>query len=74
MAAYGGLEKEETDKFILLMNRFIDCLNVRALQEGDHKRNPDLMPYRSVTDSRFIGCHNTILRTFDSFGFQMKRM
>ena len=56
MAAYGGPEKEETDKFILLMNRFFDCLNVRALQEGDHKRNPDLMPYRTVTDSRFKVC------------------
>ena len=53
MTAYGGPETEETDKFILLMNRFFDCLNVRALQEGDHKRNPDLTPYRSATDSRF---------------------
>ena len=53
MEAYGGDDKSETAKFILLMDRFFDCLNVRALDEGDMKRKPDLAPFRSLNDPRF---------------------
>ena len=53
LAAYGREEVQETARFILLMDRMFDCLNVRALTEGDHKLKPDLMPYRSVDDPRF---------------------
>ena len=53
MAAYGGEECQETATFILLADRFFDCLNGRSLVEGDYKRKPDLMPYRSQTDPRF---------------------
>ena len=53
LTAYGGPEVQETARFVLLMDRLFDCLNVRALEEGNHKLKPDLMPYTSVTDPRF---------------------
>ena len=53
MQAYGGPAHGETARFILLIDRFFDCMNVRALTEGNHKRKPDLNPYRSINDVRF---------------------
>jgi hypothetical protein len=53
MAAYGGSECEETAKFILLVDRFFDCLNTRSMQESIKNRKPDLMPYSSDKDPRF---------------------
>ncbi|XP_055955159.1 uncharacterized protein LOC126812587 [Patella vulgata] len=50
---YGGEAATETAKFIKLVDRFFDCLNVRSLYEGERKRKPDLMPYTSVDDPRF---------------------
>jgi hypothetical protein len=53
METYGGSECGETAKFICLVDRFFDCLNVRSLTEGFKKKKPDLMPYTSADDSRF---------------------
>ena len=69
MAAYGGPDCQETAKLILLADRFFDCLNGRAVFEGDHKRKPDLMPYRSQNDPRFdvrkiIFIHNVHMSDF----------
>ncbi|KAK6168333.1 hypothetical protein SNE40_020890 [Patella caerulea] len=50
---YGGEAATETARFIKLVDRFFDCLNVRSLYEGERKRKPDLMPYTSVDDPRF---------------------
>ena len=53
MAAYGGDDAQETAGFILLMDRFFDCLNVRSDVEGQRRRKPDMLPYTDVNDARF---------------------
>lgn len=53
MQEYGGPEQQETARFILLMDRFFDCLNSRNLLEGKRFRKPDLLPYTHVSDIRF---------------------
>lgn len=53
MLELGGPECRETAKFILLMDQFFDCLNVRCLTEATQKRKPNLAPYRDVQDTRF---------------------
>jgi hypothetical protein len=42
----------ETRRFILLFDRFFDCLNVRSTKESVVERKPDLRPYRDPADSR----------------------
>lgn len=44
MLEYGSPDCHETAKFILKMDRFFDCLNVRSTEEGTCKRKPDLLP------------------------------
>lgn len=44
---------QETQKFCQMFDRFFDCLNVRSYVEGRKKRKPDLLPYRTVSDTRF---------------------
>lgn len=46
-------ETKETQKFCKMFDRFFDCLNVRSYVEGEKKRKPDLLPYRTVKDIRF---------------------
>ena len=53
MQAYCGPESGETAKFILLMDRFFDCLNTRSKKEAIYERKPDLLPYTSIDDPRF---------------------
>ena len=48
-----GEEASETSKFLGLMNRFFDCLNVRSRNESIRTRNPDLAPYTMIDDPRF---------------------
>ena len=43
----------ETQRFCHIFDRFFDCFNVRSYSEGRKKRKPDLLPYRTVNDSRF---------------------
>lgn len=50
---YGGDESSETAKFILLMDRFFDCLNTRSLDEHIVTSKPDLAPYKKDDDARF---------------------
>ena len=56
MQASGNPQSLETARFILLMDRFFDCLNGRSLEEEDRKRKPDCKAYRSVdvSDSRHV--------------------
>lgn len=42
----------ETERFVRMMDKFFDCMNVRNFQEATRKRKPDLRPYRSPDDSR----------------------
>ncbi len=50
---FGSPETKETEKFILMMDRFFDCLNVRNFKEWALKKKPDLKPYSSPDDPRF---------------------
>ena len=42
----------ETERFVRMMDKFFDCMNVRDFNEAVYKRKPDLRPYRSPNDSR----------------------
>jgi hypothetical protein len=53
MMASSSTDNKETAKFILLMNKFFDCLNTRSTVEGHRTRNEWLLPYTSVDDHRF---------------------
>ena len=49
--AYGD-EVRETVKFIEMMDKFFDCLNVTNLVTGKHKRKSFQDPYTSKDDFR----------------------
>ena len=51
---------EETERFVRVFDKFFDCLNVRAIDEGLTKRKPNLAPYRAVDDER-LKVHNIIV-------------
>ena len=48
----GGAEAAETAKFIEMVDKFFDCLNVSSLSKGKFKRKPFLQPYRKSNDFR----------------------
>jgi hypothetical protein len=39
-------------EFVLMMDRFFDCLNVKGFNSGLKKRKPFQDPYRSASDFR----------------------
>jgi len=45
----GGKEVEETVKFVRMMDKFFDCLNVTNLSSGKHKKKPFQDPYRRLS-------------------------
>lgn len=49
----GGPECQETAKFVLMMDKFFDCMNTRAKNEGMRKKKPNLEPYFDKNDERF---------------------
>ena len=42
---FGDPSTNETKRFVLMFDRFFDCLNVRDLHQWVHKLKPDLKPY-----------------------------
>ena len=48
----GGSPVEETAKFVDLMDKFFDCLNVHNYSHGFRARKPFQLPYRSGKDKR----------------------
>lgn len=52
----GGKEVEETVKFIRMMDKFFDTLNVTNLVSGKQKRKPFQSPYVSRNDFRLKVC------------------
>ena len=48
----GGAEAAETAKFIEMVDKLFDCLNVSSLSKGKLKRKPFLQPYRKSNDFR----------------------
>lgn len=67
MLEYGGEECTETAGFIIKMDTFFDCLNVRSLDEGVKKRKKNLLPFKDLDDERF-----TFLKDFLDFLFSWK--
>lgn len=53
MQQQGGEDCQETANFILLMDKFFDCMNCRTKNEGAQKRKPYLNAYTSVQDEWF---------------------
>ncbi len=53
---YGNLETVETERFIRLVDRFFDCLNVRSVSEWVTKLKPDRKPYYKHNDDRMKVC------------------
>ena len=52
----GGSEVQETAKFVLMADRFFDCMNVNSYDTGRLKRKIFKQPYRSATDFRLKVC------------------
>ena len=44
----GGVEAAATAKFIEMVDKLFDCLNVSSLSKGKLKRKPFLQPYRNL--------------------------
>lgn len=51
-AYYNDPATKETETFVLLFDKFFDCLNGRSLTEWIKKRKPALKPYKSSKDER----------------------
>jgi len=48
----GGDKVKETVKFVRMIDKFFDCLNVNSFTHGKRKRKPFQDPYRSKDDFR----------------------
>ena len=48
----GGVEAQETARFVAIVDKFFDCLNVNNYDAGHRKRKIFKQPYRSGTDFR----------------------
>ena len=57
----------ETVCFIRIINKWFDILNVRNLQEGQTKRNPNLAPFTDVNDARLQWLVTDFLNYFDEW-------
>ena len=49
-----GSSVSATVKFVRLMNKWFDIVNVKHIREGRNSRNPDLMPFTDINDPRII--------------------
>ncbi|XP_011680559.1 uncharacterized protein LOC100893587 [Strongylocentrotus purpuratus] len=58
----GDTSTDGTRQFVEMFNKFFDCLNVSTASEGQRKRNPNLLPYRDVDDSRFEWLRDVFLQ------------
>ena len=52
LAYYNNPDTEETQRFVSMIDKFFDCLNVRNRSEWALKRKSDLKPYTSPDDYR----------------------
>ena len=48
----GGEEVSETVRFVRMMDRFFDCVNVNNFNAGKKKRKPFQCPYTKRDDER----------------------
>ena len=49
-----GETVKETVKFVTMMDKYFDALNVSNLTNGKHKRKPFQNPYQSADDFRLV--------------------
>ena len=52
LQTYGDASVQQTAKFILLVDQWFDCMNVRHTGEAGRKRKDNLKPYESEHDPR----------------------
>ena len=52
LSLVGGESAKETAKFVAIMDKFFDTLNVTNFTNGKRKRKPFQDPYRSASDFR----------------------
>jgi hypothetical protein len=50
----GGIEAQETAKFIMIFDKFFDILNVRNFDNWGRTRKPFQCPYSKKDDERLI--------------------
>lgn len=50
----GGNETQETARFVAMMDKFFDSLNVTNFTNGKVKRKPFQDPYRSAKDFKLV--------------------
>eukprot|EP00731_Ephydatia_muelleri_P019771 Em0012g596a len=67
-------ETMETRKFIRLMDKFFDCLNVRNTFHGTTTRNENLHPYTKCNDERLKWLKETFLGYFDEWEKEVKSL
>ena len=59
-----GETVKSTSKFITVMNRWFDVVNVKSLFEGRNERNSNLLPFTSVDDDRLKWLETDFLKYF----------
>ena len=50
----------ETVRFITMMDKFFDCLNVNNFSMGNKNKKPFKQPYRSADDFRLTVCAQNV--------------
>ena len=61
----GGVEAAETSKFVGMIDKFFDILNVHNYTHGVHARKPFQMPYTTSKDKRLKVMH--VVLCFSAF-------
>ena len=67
MELTGGPVVSETVKFITMMDKFFDCLNVDNYSSGFTQRKPFKQPYRSANDFRLTWLEKEFLPYLDQW-------
>ena len=62
-----GERVSNTAKFVRIMDKWFDVMNVKHLNEGRNKRNVNLLPFTDVNDERLIWLTTEFLRYFDDW-------
>lgn len=63
-----------TAEFCSLFDQWFDCLNGRYLREGQAKIKPNLEPYKSVTDARFLWLESNFLKWLNDWENEVSSM
>nr|XP_006814509.1 PREDICTED: uncharacterized protein LOC102808490 [Saccoglossus kowalevskii] len=70
---FGPPEAGETAKFVMYMDNFFDCLNVRCKEEHLRKRIPNLAPYTNPDDPRLSWLELDFLNYFTEWQDRVAR-